>query len=240
MTDKRDFPYLAATEELRKKYKEVFSLKEPVKERLCKAVFDKTFAIIAVVLAAPLLAGIAIAMFFDGLIHPEHRGPVLASYMATSKGKNFMKYKFNIAKGSCINKEARKRGDFSAYPSSWEPANFTCVGRFLKKHYLDELPQMFNVLKSDISFVGIRPLALEHYSLDLQMGHPRRQLLKAGIFSQTHVRKGTLDCGNPELDYDYITKYINLPALSLLWLDITIMAKGANMIIVGEKEPKDA
>ena len=239
MTDKRNFPYKVATQELRRKYKEIFDLKEPVKERLCKAISDKVFAVIVIVLAAPFFIGIAIVMFLDGLVRLEHRGPIFAFYIAVSRGEKFMKYKFNIAKGSRIVREARKRGDFSAYPSSWEPTNLTCVGKFLKRHYLDELPQILNVIKGDISLVGIRPLALEHYNMDLQNGHPRRKLIKAGIFSQTHVRKGTPDYENAELDYEYIDKYISLPAFLLLWFDLTIIAKGLKMILTGEKKLKD-
>ncbi len=58
-----------------------------------------------------------------------------------------------------------------------------------------------------------------------------RKILKAGILSQTHVRKGTRDWSNMDLEYGYVEKYMKLPALSLFWLDINIMAAGVKMIL---------
>jgi lipopolysaccharide/colanic/teichoic acid biosynthesis glycosyltransferase len=110
------------------------------------------------------------------------------------------------------------------------------VGRFIKRHYLNELPQIFNIVKGDMSFVGIRPIAQEHYFLEVKSGHVRRKLLKAGIFSQTHVRKGTPDRFRDELDYEYIRKYITLSAPALLWLDIRIITRGILMVVRGENK----
>jgi glycosyltransferase involved in cell wall biosynthesis/lipopolysaccharide/colanic/teichoic acid biosynthesis glycosyltransferase len=234
------FPYGPASLPLREKYKDIFELNGPIKERLCKLLFDKIFAIIGVVILLPVFIAIAAAYLLDGLFHSAHRGPMLASYRSKSQDKEFVKYKFNLTKGSAIDKEARRKKDFSAYLSSYNADNLTCVGKFLKRHYLDEIPQIFNILKGDISFVGIRPLAAQHYLSDIKNGHPRRQVLKAGVFSQTHVRKGTPDCGNPELDYEYIKKYMTLTPLVLIWLDITIMARGALMVLKGEKAKRDA
>lgn len=229
------FPYEAPGESLKDRYKEIFALKKPLKERPLKLVFDKVFSMVMIILLSPIFVAVYIAYFLDGLIHPEHRGPVLAPYMASTCGRKFMKYKFRLAKETLIDKETRKSGGYSsAFHSQKEPENLTCVGRFLKKYYLDELLQIVNVLKGDMSFVGPRPLAWEHYLMDVEQGNVTRKLLKAGIFSQTHVRKGTPLFHRPDLEYDYIEKYMKLPALLLLLLDIEIMARGVKMILEGK------
>jgi hypothetical protein len=48
------------------------------------------------------------------------------------------------------------------------------------------------------------------------------------------VQKGTRDWGNMDLEYGYVEKYMKLPAFSLFWLDIKIMAKGVKMILDGK------
>lgn len=232
--DVRAFPYKPPEEDSRERYKEIFALKEPLRGRTCKLIFDKFFSLTAVIIASPIFIAIFTAYFLDGIIHPEHRGSIFAPYIASTAGRKFNKYKFRLAKESLVDQEARKKGDYRAYPSQFEPANLTCVGKFLKKYYLDELPQIFNILKGDISFVGPRALAWEHYQRDLSQGNVARKLQKAGLFSYSHTRKGTPDFGRPELDYKYIEEYMKLSAPSLLWADIKIMARGIKMILEGK------
>lgn len=232
--DGKVFPYKPPSKDVKERYKGIFALKEPLRERICKLIFDKLFSLIAIIVASPIFIAILIAYFLDGIIHPEHKGSIFAPYIASTCGRKFNKYKFRLAKESLVDHEARKRGDYRAYPSQFKPANLTRVGKFLKKYYLDELPQIFNIFKGDISFVGPRPFAWEHYQRDLSQGNVARKLQKAGLFSYSHTRKGTPDFGKPELDYDYMEQYMKLSALSLLWTDIKIMAKGIKMILEGK------
>ena len=136
------FPYKMPDERLKERYKEIFALKEPLRDKPLKLICDKVFSVVIALLTAPIFLLIIAAYFLDGLIHSEHEGPIFASYIASTCGKKFMKHKFRVTKISFADDEAKK-GVFSApYHAQKDLKNLTCVGRFLKKHYLDELPQL--------------------------------------------------------------------------------------------------
>ena len=232
--DKRAFPYKAPSNKIQEKYSHIFALKEAPKERISKLIFDKAISLIAIFLLWPLFVVILIAYFLDGFIHHEHRGSIFFSYIASSRGKKFKKYKFRLVKDILIDKDLMSQGDWRAYPSERKPQNLTCIGKILKKYYLDELPQVFNIIKGDISLVGPRALAWHHYQRDIKQGNIARKLLKAGIFSESHTRKGTRLFGKPQLEYEYIDKYMKFSSLKLLATDFRIISRGIKMILEGK------
>ena len=232
--DKKAFPYKSPSGRIKCEYGEIFSLKRPLKERPCKAVFDKVFAFFMVCLLSPIFISIVAAYLLASAFSPESRGPLFAPYTASSRGKRFRKLKFRTAKWALFGRKAIEKGDYRVYPSEYKAKNLTALGRFLKKYYLDELPQLLNILNGDMSFVGPRALAWHHYLRDVQQGNISRKIIKAGLFSYGHVRKGTPDFGKVELDYRYIEEYMRLSTVSLLWADILIIAKGIKMILQGK------
>ena len=125
--DKRAFPYRPPSYKLKERYKDIFSLTEPLKERPCKLIFDKSVSAIIILLTLPIFVIIFIAYFLDGLIYSEDRGCIFASYNASSYGRRFKKYKFRLIKRSLIDNDLRKKGDYHAYASERNPANVSCV-----------------------------------------------------------------------------------------------------------------
>ena len=155
------------------------------------------------------------------------------SYNAVSQGKVFPKYKIRLIKTQYIEPEGAKRGDWIAYAAEWNDESRTFVGAFVKKFYLDEIPQFWNVLRGDMSIVGPRPLAVIHYERDLAQGNVTRKLLKGGLLGLGHIMKGKPEFGNPIYEYEYIDQYINRSELGLLWLDLTIIWRGILLILKG-------
>ena len=228
------FPYKPPDDSLKKKFRHIFEIKGPLQQRMSKLIFDKIVAGCILLTASPIFLALYLAYLLEGLFIPENRGPLFFSYIAVSGGKRFHKYKIRLIKTKYIDQEGAKRGDWHAYSAEWTPDSRTYVGRFVKKFYLDELPQFFNVLRGDMSIVGPRPLAWHHYERDLEQGNVNRKLLKGGLLGLGHVMKGTPEMGNPMFEYEYIDKYMTLSSLALLWFDIKIIGRGVKVIFEGK------
>jgi len=231
---KEAFVYKAPDDRLKERYKEIFALEKPLPSRPLKLIFDKMVALTALIFASPIFILLFLAYKIEGILIPENKGPVFFYYIASSAGKKFHKYKFRLIKEKFIDQELAKKGDWHAFSAEWNPESRLYVGEFVKKFYLDELPQFYNILMGDMSVIGPRPLAWHHYERDLKQGNVTRKLLKGGLLGQGHVMKGTPEMGKPDYEYDYIEKYINFSALQLFWLDLAIIMKGVKVMIEGK------
>ena len=231
---KEAFPYKAPSELIKNKYRYIFELKEPLKDRLPKLVFDKVMALGFLAVASPVLLLLKLAYVVEGWLIPENKGPMFFSYNAMSQGRIIPKYKIRLIKTKFIDAEGAKRGDWHAFSAEWSPESRTHVGHFVKKFYLDELPQFYSILIGDMSIVGPRPLAVHHYERDRQQGNVTRFLLKGGLLGLGHVMKGTPEMGNPIYEYEYADQYIKLSPLGLLWLDLKIIGRGVKVIAQGK------
>jgi lipopolysaccharide/colanic/teichoic acid biosynthesis glycosyltransferase len=123
---------------------------------LWKRSIDVIAATLGVVVLAPLLAATALA------IKCTSRGPILFLQQRSGLGgRPFVIYKFRTM---CIDAEAQKarlraqsEQDGPAFKMTYDP-RVTWVGRFLRKSCIDELPQLWNILRGDMTLVGPRPL----------------------------------------------------------------------------------
>jgi lipopolysaccharide/colanic/teichoic acid biosynthesis glycosyltransferase len=227
------FPYSPPSKDIIQKYAYIFELKETLPPRFFKVLFDKLIALSLLLFAAPILLFLKIAFMIEGWLIPENSGPMFFYYNGVSAGKIIPKYKIRLIKEKFIEPEGAKRHDWIAYSAEWTPESRTYVGQFVKKFYLDELPQFWSVLKGDMSIVGPRPLSVLHYERDRAQGNVTRFLLRGGLLGLGHINKGTSEMGNPVYEYEYVDEYLKRSSFGLLRLDLWIIWKGILVIIKG-------
>lgn len=228
---KEAFPYKPPTDYIKSEYKEIFELKQSLKVPFPKLMFDKLASLMVLIIASPIVILLWLANLIEGIIFPENRGPLFFYYNAVSGGKVFKKYKIRLIKEKYIDKELQAKGDWHAFSNEWNPASRTYVGRFVKKFYLDEIPQFYCILKGDMSFVGPRPLAIHHYERDLAQGNVPRSLIRGGLLGYGHIRKGTSEFGNPVYEYEYVRRYLRYSSFRLLLLDLYIIWRGFIVVL---------
>ena len=142
-----------------------------------KRVMDVCISAVALVVLAPIMLIVAI------IIKKDSKGPaIFAQKRGGLGGKPFMLYKF---RSMVVDAEERKK-DLVRFNERQGPAfkmthdpRVTAVGQFLRKTSLDELPQLLNVLKGDMSLVGPRPLPCDE-DKGYDQWHWRRLMVKPG------------------------------------------------------------
>ncbi|MFT6100814.1 MAG: lipopolysaccharide/colanic/teichoic acid biosynthesis glycosyltransferase [Arenicella sp.] len=117
--------------------------------------------------------------------------------------------------------------DGGAFKMKSDP-RVTGVGKFLRKVSIDELPQLFNVLKGDMSIVGPRPLPLEDYKRFTQITHRRRLSVLPGITGPWQVsgRNNISFEKWMQLDIDYIENWT-------VWTDIRLILLTVPAVLFG-------
>jgi lipopolysaccharide/colanic/teichoic acid biosynthesis glycosyltransferase len=230
---KEAFPYKPPTDEIKRKYSHIFEIDEALPPRFFKILFDKLVGVTMLIFSVPILLFLKIAFLIEGWLIPENAGPMFFYYNGVSAGKVIPKYKIRLIKQKYIDPEGAKRHDWIAFSAEWTPESRTHVGEFVKRFYLDELPQFWSVLVGDMSIVGPRPISVLHYERDKAQGNVTRSLLRGGLLGLGHINKGTSEMGNPIYEYEYIDQYMKRSSFGLLMLDLWIIWKGVIVILKG-------
>jgi lipopolysaccharide/colanic/teichoic acid biosynthesis glycosyltransferase len=206
-----------------------------VKLPLAKVIMDKTLAAFMLLLTLPLTLVIPLAIKLDGLLNSQNQGPIFYQEERVSQGKNFQLVKFRILKLQAI-KEIKDGG----MPKKVEnkPGSLTRVGYVLKKYGFDEIPQFWNILRGDMSFVGPRPKPVAEYKDEIAKGIYRRKVIKAGLTGVAQIMKGTKRTAEDELrrDLDYIHKCRTLPSWQIVLMDLKILGKTIQVVLKGTGE----
>lgn len=230
---KEAFPYKPPSEIVKEKYGYIFDIKESLPPRIFKTLIDRVIGSILVLISVPVLILLKIGFLIEGFLVPENKGPMFFYYNAVSAGKVIPKYKIRLIKTKFIDPIGASKHDWIAFSAEWSPQSRTYMGGFVKKFYLDELPQFFSVVKGDISIVGPRTLSVLHYERDLAQGNVSRRLIKGGLLGLGHINKGTANMGDPSYEYEYIDQYLNRSAWGLFTLDLWIIWKGVALMSKG-------
>lgn len=191
-------------------------------ERAVKRAIDIVVSFCGIVILSPILLIVYLIILCaggDAIFKQERVG---------YKGKTFTIYKFRTMK-----KDAEKFG----IPRSEEERReqMTKVGRFLRDHHLDELPQMFNVLNGDMSLVGPRPERQVFIDKIMEVAphYVNVYKMRPGLTSNATLYNGYTDTMEKmiirlNMDLEYLTT-------RSLWGDLMIVCKTAFSIISGKK-----
>lgn len=179
-----------------------------IEQRFAKRIIDLFCALILFVIASPfmLLTALAVKLY--------DRGPVLYKQVrCTIDGKEF-----NILKFRSMRVDAEKDG--VARLASKNDSRITPVGKFIRKVRLDELPQLINIIKGDMSFIGPRPERPEIIAqyMEIMPEFAYRMKVKAGLagYAQVYGKYNTTPYDKLKLDLAYIENYS-------VWLDLKLM-----------------
>jgi len=187
---------------------------------MLKRVFDLFIGIFAALLLLPFLAGIA------ALVRLKLGSPVLFQQVRPGlHGKPFTLYKFRTMRDAL---DARG----NPLPDS---ERLTPFGRFLRSSSLDELPELYNVLRGEMSLVGPRPLLmeyLEHYTPE----QARRHEVSPGVtgWAQVNGRNAISWEKKFELDVWYVDHKTFGLDLKILWLTVLKVLKREGISARGE------
>jgi sugar transferase (PEP-CTERM system associated) len=187
-----------------------------------KRSFDVIVSVLLLLVTLPLMAVTAILIALDG------RGPIIyRQTRAGHRGKNFTVLKFRS-----MAPDAEKEGSPSW--ASIDDERVTRVGRFMRRTRIDELPQLINVLKGEMSFVGPRPERPEFVEMLTQQipFYAVRHSVKPGITGWAQVRYSygaTVEQAVRKLEYDlyYVKNHT-------LVLDVLILLETVRVVMLGE------
>nr|WP_314650410.1 sugar transferase [uncultured Porphyromonas sp.] len=193
-------------------------------ERCIKRTFDFTLALVSLVLFSPVMLVIAILIRRE-----EPDGDIIYTQERVGyKGRPFKLYKFRS-----MYMDAEKDNAPQLYQE--QDPRLTKIGAFIRAHHLDEFPQLWNVIKGDMSFVGPRPE--RQYFIDqisaVRPDYERLYALRPGLFSFATLYNGYTDTLEKmirrlDLDIKYLENYS-------LWTDIKIIFLTSQSIIFGKK-----
>lgn len=169
---------------------------------MIKRGFDFVGALVALVLLAPVLAVVAM------LVAIKLGRPVLFSQQRPGKGGNL----FRMLKFRSMTDERDNNGELLS-----DETRLTVLGKLLRATSLDELPELWNVLKGDMSLVGPRPLLMEYLPLYTER-QARRHEVRPGItgWAQVNGRNAISWEEKFELDLWYVKN-------QSIWLDLKIL-----------------
>jgi exopolysaccharide biosynthesis polyprenyl glycosylphosphotransferase len=187
-------------------------------QRLTKRIFDLSLTLLIMPFVLPLMGLIAIAIRLDS------PGPIIFSQTRVGEnGKLFKMFKFrsmvkDADKMRHVIEQVDENGRIIQDKRKHDP-RVTRVGRFLRRTSLDELPQLFNVLKGEMSLVGPRP-EMPHLVAQYELWQRKRFAVPQGITGwwQVNGRSDKPMHQHTEDDLYYVQNYS-------LWLDVVILFK---------------
>ena len=180
-----------------------------------KSIFDKTLALFLIILFSPIYIVVSLLIFF------KMGSPILFR----QKRPGYKEKIFGIYKFRTMTNEKDEFGNLLP-----DDKRLVGIGKFIRSTSLDELPQLFNVLKGEMSFVGPRPL-LEEYLPLYNEKQKRRHDVKPGITGWAQVNGRNAISWEQKFDYDvwYVDNQSFLLDIKILWLTFLKVVKRSDI-----------
>jgi len=182
---------------------------------MIKSLFDKLLALLLITFFLPIYMIISI------LIIKKMGSPILFKQKRPGKNEKI----FSIYKFRTMTNEKDKEGNLLP-----DEQRIVGIGKFIRSTSLDELPQLFNVLKGEMSFVGPRPLLIEYLDL-YNDNQKRRHNVKPGITGCAQVNGRNAISWEQKFDYDvwYVENQSFLLDIKILWLTFLKVVKRSDI-----------
>ena len=175
----------------------------------------------------PLLLGVTVlvqmATWLEAVLDPVTGGPIFYREERWTQGRSFIIFKYRTA--CCGTQQPGELG------------HLTRVGVLLKKWYLDELPQVLNILKGDMTLVGPRPNGPGKARREIEEeGMEGKMLLRAGLTGlvQVHKRAAQDRACYRQLEEAYLTEMRRRSSVGVLLYDIELLGRTIPMMLRGE------
>ena len=195
-----------------------------------KRLFDVILSIFLLIIFSPLFILILLAIFIDHILRGKIFAALFYKEIRISQGQPFNFVKFNVFKPSVI-AEMKKNNEFiHTKKLEHDHKSLTKVGKVVQKVYLDELPQLFNVIKGNMSMVGPRPVNQENYQRILGQGITTKTVVKAGLTGNYQSHKGEPGVGQEQLDKEYINFCLNNPFWEIILMDLKIIFRTSRVM----------
>ncbi|HYA87707.1 MAG TPA: TIGR03013 family XrtA/PEP-CTERM system glycosyltransferase [Nitrospirota bacterium] len=190
-------------------------------KRIFKRIFDVLFSLTGIMITLPIFPIIAV------LIKLDSRGPVFFRQKRVgAMEKNFTLYKFRTMR------EDAEKSSGAVWAEKNDP-RITRLGKFLRKTRLDELPQFYNVLRGDMSFIGPRPERPEFVNTlkEIIPFYPERHFVKPGLTGWAQIKYAygaSTEDAVEKLRYDlYYIKHLSI------FLDMLVMLETVKVMLFG-------
>jgi lipopolysaccharide/colanic/teichoic acid biosynthesis glycosyltransferase len=209
-----------------------FARVEPIAVPRAKRAADIAIASTLLLVAVPVAAVAAGAMGIDMIVCRRDRGRFVYREVRVSQGREFSLLKLRTLREDVLERMDDPGGHARVLEA--DPANLTWAGRrVLKPWYLDELPQLMNVLRGEMSLVGPRPWPASLVERQVERGVDYRLRVRAGWTGEAQVAKGT-DASFEALDLEYVKLCSSEDGVGLLRHDLRILGRTVSTLLRGE------
>jgi len=183
-------------------------------------------------LLSPLIIVLFGVMAVNMIVSPVDRGGFFYREPRVSRGRLFGLLKFRTLRRDVLDQMRAADGHARLYEAN--PDNLTWTGRrLLKPWYLDEVPQLLNILRGDMSLVGPRPWPVEMVRRQVAEGRDYRNRVPAGLTGPAQVTKGE-GIRYEDLDLRYVEAWSSLSSWALARYDLQILRQTLAVIARGE------